>query len=185
MPASGATMGRRISSTGFRCLVNLGEEGAADDGREFCEDSLQYPPPPPGTGGWPPVSSELLWGRCTGENGRYAIDNIPFFATDINLGDVVEVTPENGQLLFSRVVRRSGHSTIRLLLNDPESATRVREQLESRGCESEQDTIPHLIAVDIPKYDLLDSVKDFVEAGQRSGNWVFEVGYLPGGGKGT
>src|SRR5690242_3050789 len=90
---------------------------------------------PPGTGGWPPVSSELLWGRCTGENGRYAIDNIPFFATDINLGDVVEVTPENGQLLFSRVVRRSGHSTIRLLLNDPESATRVREQLESRGCE--------------------------------------------------
>ena len=39
--------------------------------------------------GYPPASGETLWATALGD-GTYRIDNIPFFATGVSLGDVVE-----------------------------------------------------------------------------------------------
>ena len=45
--------------------------------------------------GYPPAGSERLWALHVGE-GRYRLDNIPFFARVLALGDVVSVVPEEG-----------------------------------------------------------------------------------------
>ena len=63
-----------------------------------------------GTGG------ESLWARALGGD-RYQIDNVPFFAYDLNYRDVVEAVAGSPDLKPSvrRVLERSGHRTMRVM----------------------------------------------------------------------
>jgi uncharacterized protein DUF4265 len=65
-----------------------------------------------GTGG------ESLWASNLGAD-RYRIENIPFYAYNLNLYDVVEARPSAPDLKPSvlRVLERSGHNTIRVLFS--------------------------------------------------------------------
>ena len=62
-----------------------------------------------GTGG------ESLWARAMGGD-RYRIENIPFYAYDLNLGDIVEARAAAPDLKpeVARIVERSGHQTLRV-----------------------------------------------------------------------
>src|SRR5688572_8390613 len=64
------------------------------------------------------MTHEWLWAFPTGD-GSYRIDNIPFFAYDINYGDIVRCEPDpDGKLMLSEVVEPSGHLTFRLKFSD-------------------------------------------------------------------
>ena len=67
--------------------------------------------------GYPPTTEESLWVLPMGE-GLFQVDNIPFFAWELALGDVVTAEPEEGMWRFRKVVRRSGHATLRLIIYD-------------------------------------------------------------------
>ena len=46
--------------------------------------------------GWPPVSAERVWAFDLGD-GRFRIDNPPWFVRNLAVGDIVEAqAPENG-----------------------------------------------------------------------------------------
>lgn len=66
-----------------------------------------------GTGG------EALWARSLGDD-RYQIDNVPFFAYDLNFRDIVEAVADAPDLKPSvrRVLERSGHRTMRVMFSD-------------------------------------------------------------------
>ncbi|HEX8701612.1 MAG TPA: DUF4265 domain-containing protein, partial [Myxococcaceae bacterium] len=96
---------------------------------------------------YPPADYENLWVTVAG-NGLYQVGNIPFFATGIALGDLVEAEPENGLLRFRRVIQPSGHSTMRVIVYDKEEVAAVRELFKGMGCSIEQSHIPGLIALD-------------------------------------
>ena len=66
-----------------------------------------------------------MWARALG-NDPYQLDNVPFLAYDLNLGDVVRATPDGPGLApeIRRVVIRSGHRTLRVYF-----AASVREEL--------------------------------------------------------
>jgi Domain of unknown function (DUF4265) len=63
--------------------------------------------------GYPPASGETLWATAVGQ-GAYRIDNIPFFATGVSLGDVVEAQAIDGLPTFVKIRQRGGHATLRV-----------------------------------------------------------------------
>ena len=64
---------------------------------------------------------------------RTQIDNVPFFAYDLNYGDVVEAIERSPELKQSvrRVLQRSGHRTLRVFFNRELSREQQTERLES------------------------------------------------------
>ena len=60
---------------------------------------------------------ETLWANPADEAGLYVLDNIPWYAYDVSLGDTIEARPgAEGMLEMVRVVRKSGNRTLRLIL---------------------------------------------------------------------
>jgi hypothetical protein len=97
---------------------------------------------------WPPVAGETLWVTELGD-GRYLIDNIPFFVENIALNDVVEAKPgEDGCLHFARKLLSGGHSTIQVAAHE-RVESEVMDALRALGCGLERDA-PGCFSVDVP-----------------------------------
>jgi hypothetical protein len=65
------------------------------------------------------VGGESMWARALGEDA-YELQNVPFHAYDLNYLDVVEavVASPDRKPSVIRVIRRSGHRTLRLFFKD-------------------------------------------------------------------
>src|SRR3979490_1988833 len=65
------------------------------------------------------TGGESIWARDLGE-ARYRVENVPFYAYNLNFYDVVEAPAPGPELKPSvlRVLERSGHQTIRVNFSD-------------------------------------------------------------------
>ncbi len=97
---------------------------------------------------YPPVDFEELWSTPLGD-GRYRIENIPFFAVGLARGDLVSATHEPPSPRFLEVLQPSGHSTLRLLVQHEDLVPAVIEKFSQLGCDSEV-TFGRLVALDVP-----------------------------------
>ena len=61
------------------------------------------------------VGTESLWAQAQ-SNNLFKIDNIPFYVYGVSSDDLVEINVRDNNLFFSKVVQRSGHSTLRVFL---------------------------------------------------------------------
>lgn len=107
---------------------------------------------------------ETLWAEPLG--GRlYRLDNSPFYAYGVSWRDVVEADPEvdDGLPVFRRVVEKSGHRTVRVLVERPDELDRLRSGITELGCTFEG-AWSRLISVDVPPEVELESVRRFLEA---------------------
>jgi hypothetical protein len=106
--------------------------------------------------------AETPWAVSLGGN-LYRIDNTPFFAYRISAGDVVEALPESdGFLFFERVVRKSGHRTVRVMLRDSaevEPGPTLLADIKRLGCTYEG-AFNKLICIDVPPNVSLDAVAE-------------------------
>jgi hypothetical protein len=131
--------------------------------------------------GYPPAGSERLWALQV-EEGRYKIDNIPFFARDLALGDIVSAIPEEGAeegvLRYQQVLQPSGHSTFRILVNDESEVPEVCRLLEQLGCGTERSHLPRLVAIDIPPSVPLEAVREALAPGHSQERWEHEESCL-------
>jgi len=123
--------------------------------------------------GYPLVAVESVWAIKT-PSGLFVIDNIPFFARDATLGDVVSVKEEDGHLWFSAVQVSSGNSLVRVVLFDRSRFDELSRRLEHFGCSSEGFRDGKLVAVNIPKTAALDSIQEYLQAGSLEGWLDFE-----------
>ena len=118
-----------------------------------------------------------MWALPKGK-GLFQVDNIPFFATDIALGDIVSATEEEGAFRFQEVVQPSGHSTLRVAISQAADVPAVRALFEQKGCSVEQSHLPRLIAVDVPSSVPLESLRPLLEAGRKQDRWDYEEACL-------
>jgi hypothetical protein len=128
--------------------------------------------------GYPPEDAESVW--AVPVEGGYQIDNVPFFVRDIALGDIVSAEPaHDGMLEFTgEVIRRSGHSTYRVLLReqregDPDTSI---EELKSLGLGVEMD-LDCLLAVDVPPHVPLDKIRTYFFHKIDTGEWEVQEAY--------
>ncbi len=98
---------------------------------------------------YPPADWEHLWAISRGID-QYELDNIPFFAKGVSAGDIVSARRDDDQLIFDRVLRHGGHSTVRIIMLKLDEKEGVRNELAVLGCESEGSHLPNLFAVDVP-----------------------------------
>jgi hypothetical protein len=131
--------------------------------------------------GYPPLGSERLWALQVGE-GRYQLDNIPFFARDLAWGDVVSAVPEEGAeegvLRYDQVLQPSGHSTFRILVHDETQVSELCGLLEHLGCDTERSHLPRLVAMDIPPSVPLATVRQALSPGVSQERWEYEESCL-------
>lgn len=119
---------------------------------------------------------ESVWAVPDGKG--YRLDNVPFFARSVALNDVVSAEAEpDGALRYTGLIAASGHSTIRVLLNDAADMQRVRDELRAMGCDSER-WRSSLIAVDVPPTVPYATVRSYLDAGERNGTFEYEEGCL-------
>lgn len=126
----------------------------------------------------PPADSEGLWALPLGK-GLFQLDNVPFFAKGVACEDVVSAKDVDGELRFQKVVRPSGHATLRLIVHDEEDVPSVKELLEKHGCAVERSHVPGLISVDVPPTVPLDSLKPLLDEGEDEERWGYEEACLP------
>jgi hypothetical protein len=131
---------------------------------------------------YPPADFEHVWARTVGP-GLYKLDNIPFFARGLRVGDVVSANARDDQEpLFSRVVHASDHSTLRVIVFRGSSDVRPLEErvsilrsiLSKLGCSTELSHLPGLVAVDVPASAKLSSITKMLSDGEAAGLWEYE-----------
>lgn len=124
--------------------------------------------------GYPPMGIETLWARRTKE-GYYELANSPFYAIDVSWKDIVDVEEmPDGALKYKRVVKRSGHSTIRVIALEKDEMKPLQEKLEDLGCSWEGGDVPSLISVDIPPHINIEQVRSLLQEGSDNGFFDYE-----------
>ena len=114
---------------------------------------------------------ETVWAQPVGPD-QYRLDNSPFWAYGVSWRDVVEAHPdEDGMLAFVRIVEKSGHRTLRLILKPPADkapeSQAVLDGIVALGATYEGMN-PGYLAIDIPPEIALERVTEFlVASGQQ------------------
>jgi hypothetical protein len=112
--------------------------------------------------GYPPVSSESLWCVPTAY-GSYVVDNIPFYAREISMGDEITADASEGLLVFKSVLKPSANSTIRVFVKRKEAQERITSALRNFDCDTETMEGMPLIAVSLPPDCQLQEALAFVD----------------------
>lgn len=123
--------------------------------------------------GFPPVNYESVWALPV-KDDTLLIDNIPFFAREATLGDLVQVTQLNGELRYVSTLKKSGNSLIRIVYYPGTNPEEIRQALQLLGCSSELDEGHTLIAVNVPSESNLPAVQNFLRSGYEQDRWGYE-----------
>ncbi|MEV7972961.1 DUF4265 domain-containing protein [Cellulomonas sp. NPDC089187] len=135
----------------------------------------------PDEDGWPPVASEGIWAQPLGD-GRYRLDNTPWFVRGTSANDVVAAAPDAaGTLWCSSTIGQSDRLTVRVIPRDDGplrgECQGVLDAFTPLGVTGEGLTQPlHLVALDIGPAVDLGAVKRLLDAGENDGRWFYEEG---------
>jgi Domain of unknown function (DUF4265) len=130
---------------------------------------------PQDEGGYPPFTTEGAWANPL-PNGGWVLDNIPFYIYDVSNHDEVAVKVVDGEIFFDHVVRRGGHSTLRVHFDDSSIISEVRKALKALGCSSEGALTKTLVAVDVPPTANLQAVEDCLKPFVENEAFEYEHG---------
>ncbi len=109
---------------------------------------------------------ETLWVVDLGD-GRYRMENCPFYFYGIAAGDIIgaEYSEEDGQLVFTQVLEKSGNKLVRVIFENPANEEgpekRHLDSLVAMGC-SYEGANPKCICIDIPKSVELNMVCQYL-----------------------
>lgn len=122
--------------------------------------------------------TESLW--CVKDGDNYVLDNIPFIAKRVSLGDIIkaEYDEEDKAYYFDDFIAVSGNSTIRVYFDDLSPIDEVREQLKKFNCESESFLARKMLAINVPREVVYAPIKQYLEIGEKSGSWTYEESCL-------
>lgn len=128
--------------------------------------------------GHPNEEWEQIYAWPTEEGFR--LDNIPFFARDVAVGDIVAAhRTEGGWYRYDHSVERSGHSTFRIWLPATQAAAAetVMQDVRKLGGQAEV-TLDRLVAIDAPpQYE--EAIWNYLDAGRARKAWDLQVGSSP------
>jgi uncharacterized protein DUF4265 len=124
------------------------------------------------------TGGEAMWAQLVGEN-LYELRNAPFYAYDLNFLDVVEAVSEHEDLKpdVRRVVRRSGHRTLRVFFSKAVSSSErpaLLETLKELGATFEGAT-ESLFAIDIKADGSYDAVCERLYEWEKKGLLEYET----------
>jgi hypothetical protein len=122
--------------------------------------------------------TESLW--CIKDGNDYIIDNIPFIAKRISLGDKIKVEYDADEkaFYFDDFVSVSGNTTVRLYFKDETLIENVRRELIGLGCEAEIFLARKILSVNVPYNVNYKPIKEYLDKGEQQGKWQYEESCL-------
>lgn len=122
--------------------------------------------------------TESIW--CLRDNDNYIIDNIPFVAKRVSLGDTIkaEYDASENAFYFDDFITVSGNTTVRLYFDDESLIEDVRKELNNFGCESEGFLQRKIVAVNVPQNIDYRPVKQYLDSGEQKKIWTYEESCL-------
>jgi hypothetical protein len=127
--------------------------------------------------GYPPKEWEQLKAEATDKPEVFRIKNIPHYARGLAWEDEVSVSKsEEGYYpVFKSVVKRSGYSTMRLMIEKDEDRQKLIDYFTDRETFLEFDD--RLVALAIPRHRF-EEVSKYVCDQKIKGRWDAEDGFL-------
>jgi hypothetical protein len=127
--------------------------------------------------GYPPKDWEQLKAEPSKKHETFKIKSIPHYAKGLALEDEVGVmTSDEGYYpVFKTVLKRSGYSTMRLMVSDEEDRQKLIDYFTSQDTQLEIEG--RLVALAIPKHKF-DEVSEYVCQEKDRGRWDAEDGFL-------
>ena len=125
--------------------------------------------------GYPPDDFETMWVEDLGEY-NYRIDNIPFYVEDLSPDDIVKGEIINNILYFSKILKKSNISVIRIVFfsNNQKDKDRLLQKLVDSGCRWEGSHLSKLYSVEIPKSANADAAKAALDIEMANGVLDYE-----------
>lgn len=129
--------------------------------------------------GWPPVDVELVWAvLLDAGTAHYRLDTVPAFAIGLAWQDIVVARKRGGVLTFLSVARRSGHSTLRVLLDEATDADEMVAALAALGAGVQRTLIDALLTIDIAPETDAKPILAWLDAAEARGEADWEEGWL-------
>lgn len=130
------------------------------------------------------VALERLWAAAL-DSDRYLILNSPFNVYGISYKDVVSGTSRDGEIFFTDVIERGGHSTLRVKLNKLDTHARFVEnwsELKKLGCSAERCSSEsrQLYSIDVPPEVSVDDAISLLAKREKDGVWEYEEAHIFG-----
>jgi Domain of unknown function (DUF4265) len=119
---------------------------------------------------------ETMWANEV-EGDLFAIRNLPFFAFGLNFGDIVVAPDIGGVRHVQRVVRRSGHRTVRIVFSadlQREEQQVYLHELRTHGATFERAT-DRMVAVDASPEADYEAILAPLYRGEATGALAFET----------
>lgn len=123
--------------------------------------------------------TESLW--CKVDDSKFIIDNIPFIAKRISLGDTIEVEydEDDKQYYFEDFIANSGNTTVRIYLynENTDKMDEIRNWFQENRCNTEIFLDRNIIAINVPKDITYKPIKKYLDEGEGS-IWTYEESCL-------
>ena len=124
-------------------------------------------------------ATESMWCEPTPQKSLILM-NSPFYAKGVSFLDEVSFLIQENNLVFKEILKKSGHSTYRILQLKKEQIEKFNEYwkpIEALGCtfESKIDN-EVLYSVDVPPETDIQNVYKLLEKGEADSVWYFEEG---------
>ena len=125
------------------------------------------------------ATHESFWAAPLGHD-RYELRNSPFLAYDLHFMDIVKAVRDSADELprITEVVKRSGHSTLRVLFAEEVAEAdqmNCLEQLGQLGTSHER-ADRRLVALDVPPHADCQAVVDQLSVWEANGILHYETG---------
>ncbi|MCT3735615.1 DUF4265 domain-containing protein [Elizabethkingia anophelis] len=122
--------------------------------------------------------TESLW--CIVDGDNFIVDNIPFIAKRVSLGDTIKVEfdEDDKQYYFDDFIASSGNTTVRIYFKNSNNIETVRNWLTENQCESEVLQARKIVAINIPKEVDYSPIKKYLDNGEDIGIWTYEESCL-------
>ncbi len=122
------------------------------------------------------ICTETIW--CERKGNGYEVNNIPFYASNVALGDLIEVKEIDGDIWFEKLLKPSGNSVIQLVIYDHRSQAEVGKLFEQYGCDWEGSDRSDLISINVPYNVPYNVIKEILIDGENREIWDYREACL-------
>ncbi|AZN35465.1 DUF4265 domain-containing protein [Iodobacter ciconiae] len=127
-----------------------------------------------GDGPLPKLKKESIWGEPKGKR-KAVLRNVPFFACNVALGDLIEFKTESNEHVFICVREPSSNSTVHCFCFNPPLLAIVKTALLTVGCTIEIGPIPEYLAINVPSVQAANCIKALMIEHAASEQLCFQV----------
>jgi hypothetical protein len=127
-----------------------------------------------GDGPLPKLKKESLWSEVAGKR-RAILRNVPFFACNVALGDLIEFEEKNNEYMFLSVQEPSSNSTVHCFCFDSSLMEIIKAALLKVGCTIEIGPIPEYLAINVPTIEAASCIKALIRDHVSSEQLSFQV----------